>query len=355
MEPLNPAAGLRGHMDTDERARLVGRNTEEVVTEEELEALLGQPDPSVYIGYAPTGEMHIGHFTTIRKLADFLEAGLDVTVLIADLHAHLDDEKSPFDLLDARSRYYREAIEAMVEVAGADPGEIEFVRGTEFELSEEYTLSLYRMMADTTLSRAQRAGSEVVRQSDSPALGGLVYTLMQSLDVAALDADIAYGGIDQRGIYMLAREILPDHGHEKPVCVFAPLLSGLSGGKMSASDESSRLSLTDDPDTVREKIDGAYCPAGEVEENGVLEYLRYLVFPILDERGESFVVERPEKYGGDLAYERYEALEEEFVSGELHPADLKGATGECLADLLAPIRERFSGSELLAEAYPEEY
>lgn len=343
-------------MDTAERKRLVTRHTDEVVTEEELETLLEEPDPSIYIGYAPTGEMHIGHFTTIRKLADFLQADVDVTVLIADLHAHLDDEKSPFDLLEARSTYYRVAIEAMVEAAGADPTAIEFVEGTEFQLEQPYTLELYRLLADTTISRAQRAGSEVVRQSDNPKLGGLVYTLMQSLDVAALDADVAYGGIDQRGIYMLAREMLPDHGYDKPLCLFAPLLSGLSGGKMSASDAGSKVNLTDDPEEVREKIEGAYCPQGEVEDNGVLEYLEHLVFPVLEEDGEPFVVERPEEYGGDIVYENYGDLESEFVSGELHPQDLKVATGTAIAEIVAPIRERFEAEpELLAEAYPERY
>ena len=343
-------------MDHAERRRLVGRNTAEVVTDEELDGLLAGSDPTVYIGYAPTGEMHIGHFTTIRKLADFLRADLDVTVLIADLHAHLDDEKSPFDLLDARSAYYREAIEGMVAAAGADPEKIEFVRGREFELDPEYSLDLLRMAADTTISRVQRAGSEVVRQAENPNLGGLLYPLMQTLDVEALDADIAYGGIDQRGIYMLSRELFGDRDEEPPVCVFAPLLSGLSGGKMSASDEGSKVNLTDDPDTVAKKLQGAYCPQGEVENNGVLEYLEHLVFPILDERGESFEIERPEEYGGDLVYERYDDLEADFVSEELHPQDLKNAAGGYVSSVIDPIRGRFADRpDLLAEAYPEKY
>lgn len=344
-------------MDAEERYRLVARNTAEVVTEEELRSLLdgtADENPTIYIGYAPTGEMHIGHFTTIRKLADFLRAGLDVTVLIADLHAHLDDEKSPFDLLDARSAYYREAIEGMVEAAGANPDEIEFVQGREFELSPEYTLDLLRMAADTTVARATRAGSEVVRQSENPKLGGLVYPLLQSLDVAALDADIAYGGIDQRGIYMLGREVLPQHGYDAPVCVFAPLLSGLTGGKMSASEAGSGVNVTDSSESVGEKITEAYCPQGEVEGNGVLEYLRYLVFPILEERDEPFVIERPEQYGGDVTYESYGALEADFVAEDLHPQDLKAAATAYVDDAISPIRERFADRpDLLGEAYPE--
>ena len=343
-------------MDTAERVDLVTRHTAEVVTDEELEELLTAETPSVYIGYAPTGEMHIAHFTTMRKLADFLKAGLDVTVLIADLHAHLDDEKSPFGLLDARSRYYREAIEGMIGAAGADPDDIQFVRGTEFELDEEYTLDIYRMAAETTLARTQRAASEVVRESDSPNLGGLLYPLMQTLDVRALEADIAYGGIDQRGIYMLSRELLPEYDWDAPVCLFAPLLAGLSGGKMSASDESSKVNLTDSPETVAEKIEGAYCPAAELEDNGVLEYLEHLVFPVLAERGEQFVVERPDEYGGNIVYDSYPELEAEFVSGELHPADLKPAAGEAVSSVIAPVRERLAeDTDTLAEAYPEKY
>ena len=342
-------------MDTAERLDLVTRHTQEVVTEDELDALLAD-DPSAYIGYAPTGEMHIGHFTTMRKLADFLRADVSVTVLIADLHAHLDDNKSPFDLLEARSEYYEVAIEAMIDAAGADPDDIEFVRGTEFQLDEEYTLELYRMAAETTISRSQRAASEVVRESESPKLGGLLYPLMQTLDVKALDADIAYGGVDQRGIYMLSRELLPAHGGDAPVCLFAPLLSGLSGGKMSASDVASSVTLTDDPEAVAEKIEQAYCPAGELEDNGVMEYLEHLVFPILEEGGDQFVVERPEEYGGDLTYEDYESVEADFRSGELHPADLKPAAADAISLVIEPVRDRLSEEPaLLAEAYPETY
>jgi tyrosyl-tRNA synthetase len=138
--------------------------------------------------------------------------------------------------------------------------------------------------------------------------------------------------------------------------VFAPLLSGLTGGKMSASDEASKINLTDDDEAVAEKIQAAYCPQGEVEDNGVLEYLQYLVFPVFDTRGESLVVERPEEYGGDLVYDTYEDLETDYVSGELHPADLKPAAAAAISAVVDPVRERLLAEpELLAEAYPEKY
>lgn len=344
-------------MNPEARQEIVLRHTAEAVTEAELADLLSDTqEPTVYVGYAPTGEMHIGHYTTIRKLVDFLDAGLGVTVLIADLHAHLDDAKSPFDLLAARSTYYRRAIEAMVEATGGDPDQIEFVKGSDFELEPPYTLDLYRLAAETTTTRAQRAGSEVVRQRDNPKLGGLLYSLMQALDVAALEADIAYGGIDQRGIYMLARELLPSLDQSKPVCLFAPLLSGLEGGKMSASEHTSSVKLTDDRDTIVAKIGDAYCPAGSTVGNGVLEYLEYLVFPALVDNTHPFVIDRPDEYGGNLQFEAYSELEAMFIDEELHPQDLKNATAEAIADLLAPVRKQLlADPDMLAEAYPDEY
>ncbi len=342
-------------MNSEERFQLVKRRTDEVVTEEELKELLDREEkPTAYIGDAPTGKMHTGHFITHRKIADFLRAGFEFTVLLADIHAHLDDLKSPFELLDARSEYYEECIKGMMDASGVDIKDLNFVQGSDFELDKENMLNVLRMAADTTLNRTQRAAAEVVRYGDNPKLGGFIYPLLQTQDVDSLDADVAYGGVDQRGIYMLSREILPKFGGKKPVCVFAPLLTGLTGGKMSASVKGSKIDLLDDEETIKEKVMDAYCPAGEKEDNGILEHLEYLVFPVLDSNDEKFVIERPEKWGGDLVYDKYEELEEDYLSEELHPQDLKKAMAEELVDILRPIRERFDGKEELIErAYPE--
>ncbi len=342
-------------MDFERRFELVRRKVDEVVTEEELQELLEEKEkPVAYIGDAPTGKMHTGHFITHRKISDFLRAGFKFKVLLADIHAHLDDLKSPFELLEARSEYYEECIKGMMEATGVDWTDLEFVRGSSFELDRDYMLDVLKMAADTTLNRTQRAAAEVVRYGDNPKLGGFIYPLLQTEDVAALEADVAYGGVDQRGIYMLSREILPKFGYKKPICVFAPLLTGLTGGKMSASEKGSKIDLLDDEETIKEKMKDAYCPAGEKENNGVLEHLKYLVFPVLHSNDRKFIIERPEKWGGDLVYDNYKEVEGDFLSNDLHPLDLKMAIAEEMIDILEPIRKRFEGKEdLIEKAYPE--
>ncbi len=343
-------------MEPKERLELVRRKVDEVVTEEELKELLEHDEsPTAYIGDAPTGRMHTGHFITHRKISDFLRAGFVFKVLLADIHAHLDDLKSPFELLEARSEYYEECIKGMMDATGVDWSDLEFIRGSSFELKEEYTMDVLKLAADTTLNRCQRAAAEVVRYGDNPKLGGFIYPLLQTMDVAALEADVAYGGVDQRGIYMLSREILPNLGYEKPICIFAPLLTGLTGGKMSASEKGSKIDLLDDEKTIKDKMKNAYCPAGEIKNNGVLEHLKYLIFPVLKSNDKKFVVDRPEKWGGNLVYSEYCEAEKDYLSGDLHPLDLKMAIAKELYDILEPIRKRFEDKkELIKRAYPEE-
>ena len=83
---------------------LVIRNTAEIVDEESLRALLAKPVKRVYTGYEPSGEIHLGHLVTINKLLDMKNAGFDVVVLIANLHAYLN-RKGTFEQIKELADY----------------------------------------------------------------------------------------------------------------------------------------------------------------------------------------------------------------------------------------------------------
>ena len=202
----------------------ITQNTEEVVGASELKSLMKKSEITAYLGTAPTGSLHTGYFFPVTKISDILDCKINFTILLADIHAHLDDIKSPFDLIEPRTIYYETVLKCLFEGINADTSKLNFVRGTSFELKPKYSLELLKLVSLITYGRAKRAGAEVVRQKEDPRLGSFVYPLMQALDVAHLHADIALGGIDQRGIYMLAREFLPKIGYKKPICIFTPLL-----------------------------------------------------------------------------------------------------------------------------------
>jgi tyrosyl-tRNA synthetase len=330
---------------------LVARNTQEIVREEELREILAKSKKTAYIGFAPTGRTHIGYCIPIFKITDFIRAGFEFTFLLADLHAYLDDEKTPWELLDARVEYYKQSVLGVLEGFGADTSKVHFVRGSNFEFERDYMVNVLRMVGDVTLNRSKRAASEVVRFKEDPKLGGFIYPILQIEDAASMGMDVALGGIDQRGIYMLGRELLEKFGRPKYTCVFTPLLPGLTGAKMSASDPASKIDLADPADVVARKLSKAHCPEGEVEGNGVLAFLKYVIFTHLTDQDKPFVIERPEKFGGTVEYRSYQQLEHDYVAKKLHPLDLKNALARELNSILEPCRKRLT-PQLIARAYP---
>ncbi len=343
-------------MDISKRLELIKRNTEEIVTEEELEKLLKEKkQPSAYIGMACTGKIHIGYFVPIIKIRDFLNAGFKFRILIADLHAHLDDRKAPFELLDKRVKYYKEVLSAMLKSVKVDTKNLEFIRGSDFQLEKDYVRDMLRLSAWNTLTRCKRAAAEVVRFGDEPKLSGFIYPIMQALDEAYLKVDCQYGGIDQRKLLMFARENLPKLGYKPKVEIMTPMLPGLKGEKMSASVEESKVDILASKEEIKSNINKAFCPEGIVESNGVLAFFKYAVMVLKEDNREKLAIKRPEKFGGNLEFKSYEELEKVFVSKKLHPMDLKAALVEELDKLIEPIRKEFKGKEkLINEAYLSE-
>jgi tyrosyl-tRNA synthetase len=107
--------------------------------------------------------------------------------------------------------------------------------------------------------------------------------------------------------------------------------------KMSKSKPDSAIFMDDSEQDIKRKMDKAYCPEGIVEENPVLEYCKYIIF----ERFKEFKVERPAKFGGDLAFGNYAELEKAFAKKELHPMDLKQAAAKHVNELVEPVRRHF--------------
>jgi tyrosyl-tRNA synthetase len=336
-------------MDVRQKIKLITRNMAEVVTKDELTALLKKKKhPTVYLGTAITGKPHIGYFAWILKLADFLNAGCSVTVLLADLHGALDN--CPWDLLEKRYKYYNTIIPLMFKAIGVSTKQLKIIKGSEFQLKKDYMFDVLKMSTYASINDCKRAAAEVVKFGDNPKLSGLLYPIMQALDEEYLDVDIQYGGLDQRKILMFAREFLPKLGYNQRVEFMTPIIPGLVGKKMSASDVKSKIDLLDDEETVNNKVHGAYCEPGSVEDNGILGFAQYVVFTLKTDNNKAFVIERPEKYGGSLSYKTYGKLERDYINKKIHPLDLKSTIAKEINTLLAPIREKQKELSKLAKA-----
>jgi tyrosyl-tRNA synthetase len=315
-------------LSLEESIALIKSNLAEVLNPEIMDdIILVQKRPlKVYIGTATTGKPHCGYFVPMMKVAEMLRAGCHINVLLADIHGYLDNMKAPLELVEWRAKYYEYVIKALLKAVGVDIKRLEFVLGSSYQLSKEYTMDRFKLEGVTRISVAQKAGAEVVKQTDDPTLGGLIYPLMQALDEEYLDVDAQLGGVDQRKIFTFAIENLPKIGYKVRAHFMNTMVPGLGeAAKMSASDADSKIDLLDAPDVVEKKLKKAKCVPKETEGNGVIAFVEYVIFRALSLRSEDgsvkYTVER--KDAEPLIYTDVEKLKEDYradiVSQLLHP------------------------------------
>src|SRR5690606_18557090 len=153
-----------------------------------------------------------------------------------------------------------------------------------------------------------------------------------------------------------AREYLPKLGYKKRVHLMNTIIPGLGkSGKMSSSEPNSKIDLDDSDETIKDKINKAFIVDGQVENNGLLEILKYILFRQFTKENRKFFVERKEKWGGNVEYSTYEEFESDFAAQKLSSADLKPAIAKELIRLLAPLRDKINENrDLLNKAYPSQ-
>jgi len=313
------------------RNDLVMRNVQEVVTAEELHELLKEKkSPVVYCGYEPNGPMHLGHFVTITKLMDLQKAGFKVKILLADVHALLNRKGSASEI--------KNEVENWKKTIKAIGLKAEVVLGSDFQFESAYQMDVMALAQSSTINRGLRSMQEIARDVENATISQLWYPLMQVADIKHLKVDVALGGMEQRKVHMIGKDLgkVLDYNF---VAMHTPLITSLkgSGEKMSKSVSGSGISVTDSKEEIEKCIKNAYCPEKIAEDNPILQISRLIIFPRYDE----VKVFRDKKFGGDLKFKSYDLMEKTYLEGKLHPLDLKKAVAEYLEEIIAPIRKNY--------------
>ena len=374
--------------NTDPKVQLICKNLKEICGGDTLCKIVASRPLNLYWGTAPTGRIHLGYFVPMLKIADFLKAGCNVTILIADLHAFLDNMKSDFTQLDCRTQYYECMIKEMLQVLNVDISKLRFIHGRDFQLEKSYSMDVYRLNSLMTVNNAKHAGAEVVKQTDNPIMTGLLYPTLQALDEVHLGVDAQFGGIDQRKIFMLARDTLPklksnplnpNLKYHKRIHLMNEMIPGITTSKsdisdkdnennedndengesdiknkMSASNEKTKIDLLDGNGSIKKKIRSAYCLPGDDKDNCLMIILEKVLFRIMEHREEHFIISRKDEHGGNLVFENINQVRKMYAEGHLHPDDFKNGIIAYITNLLAPIKSEFDKKEnklILSKAY----
>lgn len=223
----------------------------------------------LYTGRAPSGPVHLGHLLPwifTKWLQD--KFGAELWFQFPDEEKFLFKEGVDFETTEK----YTEENMLDVIALGFDP------KKTHFIVDTKHANLLYKpactVAKKLTLSNVKAAFGI----NDSSNVGMAFYTAMQAvpaflpsiLNNKKLPCLIPHA-IDQDPHFRLTRDILPKLGYPKPAsiqCMFLPPLTGAEG-KMSASDAAAAIYTTDDPDTVKKKINKYAFSGGQptVEEH----------------------------------------------------------------------------------------
>lgn len=357
-------------MTPEKRLELIKRNTEEIMVEEDLVELLKSGEKlKHYIGFEISGKPHLGHgLVCMSKVKDFHDAGIDVSIFLADWHSWINDKLGGnMEIIQKVGvPFFKEALIAAYKCVGGNPKDLKFVLGSElYHNNDKYWETVIDVSKNITLGRIERSITIMGRkEGESVDFAKLIYPPMQVADIFIQGVNIAHAGNDQRKAQVIARDVglklknpiknkkgvpikpVAIHGHlilglQKPTVWPVPKenLQDLWGQmKMSKSIPSSAIYMTDNEEEIKKKISSAFCPEGEIAFNPLMDWAKYLVF--INDKSK-LEIKRPEKFGGNKTYKSYEELEKDFAEKKLHPMDLKNAMSTKLVEILQPAIEHF--------------
>ena len=317
----------------------------------------GDNQLNAYIGLEPSGKAHLGWMILAETMQKMLDEGVNITVLLADWHAWVNDKFSrDMEKISLAADYMSEVFRVLLghPKEGSGPGEIRFIRASEMMDSGKYWERVLRCSKNMSLSRVRRTFSIMGRDEDSSDhdLSAFFYPALQSADIFELQIDIALGGMDQRKAHMYMREVADRNKWVKATCIHTPMLSGLKGAggrmdsydhKMSKSDPNNAILLHDTPKKLDKKLRKAFLEVGN-DNSAIYEIAKYVLFPRLGK----LVVEPKPEFGKPSEWHNIEKFISAINNGEVHPFDAKMAISRGLQEILTPISMYFSDkSDLL--------
>jgi len=254
-------------MNTDKKDRvtqntsyLLRRGVAEVIVEEEMEELLRSGKKlRLKEGLDPSApDIHLGHVVALRKLRQFQELGHQVILIVGDWTAQIGD---PSGVSVTRPMLSREEVQANAEtymaqffkVVDKEKTEVrwqsewygKFTLADVIRLTSKFTIA--QLMAREDFSSRYNAGRPI-------AVTELLYPLLQAYDSVAVQADVEFGGTDQKFNLLVGRELQATVGQRPQQLLLVPMLVGTDGGQKMSKSLDNYIGVAEPPEEIYGKV-----------------------------------------------------------------------------------------------------
>jgi tyrosyl-tRNA synthetase len=316
-------------------ATILKRGVAEVITEAELLRLLKSGRTlTLKQGFDPSApDIHLGHVVGLRKLHQFQELGHKVTLIVGDWTARIGDPSgqsatrpmlSPNEIEKNAQTY----MEQFFKVVDKDKTELrrqsewfsQFTLDEVIKLTSKFTVA--QLLAREDFNKRYSSGNPI-------SLTEMLYPLLQGYDSVAIQADVEFGGIDQKFNCLVGRELQQSTGQPPQQVFLVPLLVGTDGHQKMSKSLNNHIGIAEPPREIYGKVMSIpdslimdyFELVTDVSEKEIAEFKEQLktnsVNPMNLKKRLAHEIVR-QFHGKQAADEAEEHFQEQFQTRELH-------------------------------------
>jgi tyrosyl-tRNA synthetase len=228
-------------MSTLSLDHILKRGVAEIISADGLRARLKSGKPlRLKMGFDPSKpDLHIGHAVGMRKLRQLQDLGHTVVLVVGDWTAQIGDPSGrdearvmlTHDQVKVNAQTYMDQFfiivdQSKTQVRWQSEWFGKFKLEDVFNLTSRFTVA--DMFEHETFEKRFKDGKPL-------SLMELMYPLLQAYDSIAIDADVEFGGMDQKFNILAGRKLQAHLGKTPQEVFLVPLLVGTDGRKMSKS------------------------------------------------------------------------------------------------------------------------
>ena len=236
------------------------RGVTEIIVEQELVRLLESGKRlRLKMGFDPSRpDIHLGHVVGMRKLRQFQELGHQVVLIVGDWTAQIGD---PSGTSQTRQMLSAEEVRANAEtylqqffkVVDREKTEVlwqsewfdKFTLADVISLTSKFTVA--QLLAREDFNQRYASGRPI-------AITELLYPLLQAYDSVMMEADVEFGGIDQKFNCLMGRELQQMMGQPPQHVFLMPLLVGTDGQQKMSKSLDNYIAIEDTPEDMYGKV-----------------------------------------------------------------------------------------------------